>query len=63
MNRFLDNCKKRQKTGKNADFMLFLTFFLIFGPFLLILNKKKKSKFQTIFFENLKNFKNWAKKC
>ena len=66
MNRFLDNCKSLQKKGKkgaiNADFRLFLTFF-IFGPFLLILNQKINSKFQNKILENLTNLKNWAQKC
>ena len=57
------NCKKGKKGARNADFRLFLTCFFIFGPFLLILNQKKNSKFQKIVFSNLTNLKNWAQKC
>ena len=53
MNRFWDNCKSLQKKGKKGQKrgqkMLILGYFDIFdilGPFLLILNQKKYSKFQ-----------------
>ena len=39
---------KGQKGAKNADLRLFLTFFFIFGPFLLILNQKKIQNFKNI---------------
>ena len=49
MNRFWDNCKSLQKKGKKGQKMLILGYFDIFdifGPFLLIFNQKKYSKFQ-----------------
>ena len=58
MNSCLDNFKKLQtratkgkKGATNADFRLFFTLITFFGPFLLILNQTKNSKFKNNFFE------------
>ena len=60
---FAKKGQKRAKKGPKMPILGYFDIFYIFGPFLLIFNQKKNSKFKKKIGENLTNFKNWAKKC